>query len=98
AMEVMIPRYRRSVLWREPLEIHWMLERFGVITDEEVISMCSEQSARVREVGVRLVERRLPKKQDFGEALIARAEDSDPHVRFRTALALGSWQDKRAVE
>ena len=44
----------------------------------------------------RLAESRLATDPEMGPALLRLASDSDPVVRYQTALSLGEWDDSRA--
>ena len=71
----------------------WMLERQGKLSDDNLLKMMADKHARVREHGLRLVERRIEKdKKWLGrlELMDAPGDDGfDARVNFQRALSIG---------
>jgi putative membrane-bound dehydrogenase-like protein len=75
----------------------WTLEGLAALADTDIEHALDDESAGVRENGVRLAESRLGASPRLAVAMLARHQDGDPRVRLLAALALGDLDDPRAV-
>ncbi len=76
----------------------WLLQRLGVLTDNDVHDLLEHPSPRVREHALLWAESRLARPTPLLQGVLACARDADPRVRFQAALTLGAWDDwQRAI-
>ena len=80
------------------LQALWALDGLGVLNDEDVVRAVRDQSAGVRENGVRLAETRLHASPALLDVLLLMQDDPDPRVRLHVALALGALDDSRSIQ
>ena len=66
----------------------WLLETFEKLTDDEVRHGLKSAAPEVREQALRLAESRLEHEPKWLPAVLARANDANPRVRFQAAIAL----------
>ncbi|MGC8640396.1 MAG: PVC-type heme-binding CxxCH protein [Isosphaeraceae bacterium] len=71
----------------------WTLDALGSLDAAELILGLNDPESRVREQSARLAEPRIAHDPRLFAALLALADDSDPFVRFQTALSLGETGD-----
>jgi putative membrane-bound dehydrogenase-like protein len=76
----------------------WSLRGLNALTDEDLLARLDDPDSRVIEHAVRLAEPRLGRSPELLTAVIDRADDVRPRVRFAVALALGATRDPRATE
>ena len=74
----------------------WSLEGLKALRDEDIVILLSDQVPQVRAQAVELAARRLDRSPALRKKVMALADDPDPRVRFRVALALGETSDPRA--
>ncbi|MBI3192656.1 MAG: c-type cytochrome, partial [Pedosphaera parvula] len=74
-----------------------LFEGLGALDDALLRRAFQDPAAGVREFAVRLSEPRLKHSPALADALLALAEDPDPKVRFRCALALGEVNDRQII-
>ena len=74
----------------------WTLDGLGGLEDDQVRTALRDEHPGVRRQAARLAESRLATDPEMGPALLRLASDSDPVVRYQTALSLGEWDDPRA--
>src|SRR5690606_2884939 len=66
-----------------------LLEAIGMLDDASLRRASEHPSAGVRENALQIIGARLRSNPELLDAVVARAEDDDPRVRFQAALALG---------
>jgi putative membrane-bound dehydrogenase-like protein len=76
----------------------WTMDALGVLEDEDVERAMRDPLASVRENGVRLAERRIPRSPRLIDAVFPLANDADARVRLHAALALGAANDSRSID
>ncbi len=75
----------------------WSLEGMGALQNADLTHALADSSAGVRTHAVRLTEPRVGPSPQLFRKVLALAEDEDPRVRFRVALALGETKGPRAL-
>lgn len=87
---------------RQPLaRMHalWTLAGISALRPELLVqTLSSETHARVREHAIRLAEPFLKSSPPLCAALLKRADDADPRVRFQLALSLGEAGPETALD
>jgi putative membrane-bound dehydrogenase-like protein len=76
----------------------WTLEGLSALTEGEIARALCDPEGGIREHGIRLAEPRLTSSTALLSALIARADDRDPRVRFQAALSLGDVRSPQTFE
>jgi putative membrane-bound dehydrogenase-like protein len=76
----------------------WTMDALGVLGDDDIVRAMRDPLASVRENGVRLAERRIPRSPRLIDAVFPLADDADPRVRLHAALALGAANDSRSID
>lgn len=66
----------------------WLLDSLGSLDETTLLTALNDSHSALRESGVRLAERHLPRFQTIQTEILSMASDADPRVRFRTALLL----------
>jgi putative membrane-bound dehydrogenase-like protein len=74
----------------------WSLEGLKALRDEDLAIALSDRMPEVRAQAVQLAASRLDRSQGLLDRILDLADDADPRVRFRVALALGDTRDPRA--
>ena len=77
------------------LQALWTLEGLGSLDQSLLLAALSDPAPQVREHAVRLSES-LPHNAAMERALLARAADQEPRVRFQLAFTLGEWKTPAA--
>ncbi len=75
----------------------WTLDGLGALSAEVVLSALESEIPELRENAVLLAESRLEEAPRLVDAVIGRADDPNPRIRFRVALALGSVPAARSL-
>lgn len=73
----------------------WMMDGLGVLEAGQVEAALKDPHAGVREQAIRMAEGFLPK---LGDAVLAKASDSEPRVQFQAALTAGNIKSPKALE
>jgi putative membrane-bound dehydrogenase-like protein len=79
------------------LQAAWLLEAFGALDDDTVFLLLQSDRAPLRENAVMLAAPRLSGSPGLRERVVGMAGDPVAKVRFQVALALGAWNDERAI-
>jgi putative membrane-bound dehydrogenase-like protein len=85
---------------KQPLaRVHaaWLLDNLGALTPELIHKMLRAEQPRVREHGILLGERYMPKSEAMQKRVAQLASDPDARVRFQAALTLGEWDDDQIL-
>ena len=75
----------------------WSLNGLGALKEAHLVQALADSSPGVRVHAVQLAERRFGRSRSLFRKVLALAEDDDPKVRFRVALALGQVGDRRPI-
>lgn len=75
----------------------WTLRGLHALSERSILTALNDRDGEVREQGVVLAGERQPASPELTQALLAKADDDHPRVRFQTALVLGSSTDAKAV-
>ncbi len=75
----------------------WSLNGLGALKDAHLVQALADSSPGVRVHAVQLAESRFGRSRSLFRKVLALAEDDNPKVRFRVALALGQARDRRPL-
>lgn len=75
-----------------------LLEAFGTLENTLLTKALQHPKAPVREVALEIAESRLASDGKLLDPVLALADDGDPRVRFRCAIACGVSDDVRATQ
>ncbi len=75
----------------------WSLNGLGALKEAHLVQALSDPSPGVRVHAVQLAERRFGRSRSLFRRVLALAEDDNPKVRLRVALALGQVRDRRPI-
>ncbi|MBI4664338.1 MAG: c-type cytochrome [Verrucomicrobia bacterium] len=89
AVEAKLPEARTLALW--------ILRHQRRLSSATIAAALRDPHAGVREQGVKLAAGALPVAPELAGPVLALGTDPDAHVRFECALALGSFDDPRAL-
>ncbi len=78
------------------LHLMGTLAGLDALTDEVLLVVLADRSARVREHAVRLAATRVSGSHELRDAVQKLAGDDDPRVRFQVVFLLGEWKDAEA--
>jgi putative membrane-bound dehydrogenase-like protein len=76
----------------------YLLDRLGMLTEEDVINGLADSHAQVRRHAVRLSEPMLASSDLIRRKVLSLVDDAEPIVQFQLALTLGESQDIRVAE
>jgi putative heme-binding domain-containing protein len=76
----------------------WTLADLGGVDVGSALAGLTDTDARVREAVVEAVEPLSGRSSSVADAVLRLVEDPEARVRFRLALLLGNWNDRRAGE
>jgi putative heme-binding domain-containing protein len=76
----------------------WTLADLGGLDESSALAGLTDPDSRVREAVIEAVEPLLPRSSSIAEAVLRLADNPAAPVRFRLALLLGNWDDRRAGE
>src|SRR6185503_19152143 len=94
-----VPALRRMAEGKDPLgRLHalWTLQGLGGLSEMLVTQALSSPPAGLRENALLLAESFLPGSDVLQQRVLSLAGDSDPRVRFQTALTLGQLASAQA--
>ncbi len=76
----------------------WTLADLGGLDETSALAGLNDSDPRVRETVVEAVEPMLGRSSSVADAVLRLVDDPEARVRFRLALLLGNWKDRRAGE
>src|SRR5205814_802180 len=75
-----------------------LLDHISALDESTLLRALDDFHPGVRENAVMLAATRMQSSAEISEAVLALADDPDPHVRFQCALALGKMPGKPPVQ
>jgi putative membrane-bound dehydrogenase-like protein len=75
----------------------WTMDALGVLEDADIIRATRDPNAAVREIAVRLAERRMTRGDPVIDTVLPLAGDPNPRVRLHVARALGAVDEPRTI-
>lgn len=76
----------------------WTLNGLGSLDDDLILTAMKDESAHVREQGLRLAEDRLKESAKLRQMAAERAGDPSPRVRMQAAFSLGAYDCPESLD